>query len=152
MASEYCSGACWRCGSTEDVALRSVTSYSILEGGDAKRDDNPRAPYDYFMQMLPPHAHIRVVTLTSRRIQDQGKHVTTDKDVPKNSRIFAAFVTCGTSSRKTLFDIPCFGRKTDMPLSARDGCSLRAFARVILLQRTLTSPGSRRPCMCATWA
>jgi hypothetical protein len=77
----------------------SVTSYPTLEGGDAIRDDNPRAPY-YFMQMLPPHALIHVVTLTSRRILDQGKDVTTDRDIPKNSRIFAAFVTYGTSSRK----------------------------------------------------
>jgi hypothetical protein len=103
--------------------VRSANSYHTLEGSDAIRGDNRRAPYVYFMPVLPPHAHIRVVTLTSKRIQAQGMYVKTSREIPKNFRLFPALLTRDTSSRKTLFAIPNFGRKTYVPLYEGDGCS-----------------------------
>jgi hypothetical protein len=63
-----------------------------------------------------------LVKLTSKKIQEQENHVTTAGEIPKNFKIFPAFVICGTSCRKALFDTSNFGR-TDMPRSARDVCS-----------------------------
>jgi hypothetical protein len=102
--------------------VRSVTGYLTLEGGDAIHGDNPRTTYNQSMGMLPLHAHIRVLKLTSKKIQEQEKHVTATGEIPKNFKIFPAFVTCGNSHSKTLSETPTFGR-TDLPLSIRDVCS-----------------------------
>jgi hypothetical protein len=60
------------------------------------------------MAMLPPD---RVVMLTSEKIQERGKLVTTAREVPKNIGIFPAVATFGSSPRNTLFDSQPFGRE-----------------------------------------
>jgi hypothetical protein len=59
--------------------VRSVTGDLFFEGGDAIcGDSSRRTPFDYFMAMLPLDALMRVVTLTSEKIREKGKDLTTD--------------------------------------------------------------------------
>jgi hypothetical protein len=68
--------------------VRSVTIYITLEGGDAIRGDTSRPTYDWFMALLPPHALIRVVMMTSKNIQEEGKQVTTAREISKDFKPF----------------------------------------------------------------
>jgi hypothetical protein len=53
---------------------------------------NRRPPHEYFMAMFPPDALIRIVTLTSEKLREKGKQVTTGGDSSK----FVGILILGT--------------------------------------------------------
>jgi Transposase IS4 len=63
--------------------VRSVTGDPIFEGGDAVGGDNRRTPYNYFMAIFPPDALMRIATLTSEKLREKGKQVTTGGEILK---------------------------------------------------------------------
>jgi hypothetical protein len=71
--------------------------------------------------MIPLEARMRMVTLTSEKLREKGKHLTTGGEILKFFGILMLgtwyeFVSradlWSTSSRKIRFDPPAFGRKT----------------------------------------
>jgi hypothetical protein len=86
------------------------------------------------MAMLPLHALIRIVKLTSKKTQEKGKNVTTAGEIPTNFKIFPAFVTCGTSHWKPSLTIRILGRLTCLFLHGTlllVALSLRELARLL---------------------
>jgi Transposase IS4 len=76
------------------------------------------------MAIFPPDALMRIATLTSEKLREKGKQVTTGGEILKVFGIhilgtryeFGSLADLwSTSSRKTVFDPPAFGRKTGMP-------------------------------------
>jgi Transposase IS4 len=78
------------------------------------------------MAMLPLESLMRIVTLTSEKLKEKGKQLTTGGEILKFFGIHILGIRYefgsradlwSTSSRNILFDLPAFGRKTGM---ARD--------------------------------
>jgi hypothetical protein len=64
-------------------SVHSITSDLIFEGGDAICGNNRCTPYEYFMAMFPLDALMRIVMLTSEKLREKGKQVTTGGEIPK---------------------------------------------------------------------
>jgi Transposase IS4 len=108
------SGAYWRW--LRGVRGQCVLSLAILSLKAA-------TPYEYFMEIFPPDALMRIVMLTPEKLREKGKQVTTGGEILK----FFGILILGTryefgsradlwssSSRNIRFDPPAFGR-TGMP-------------------------------------
>jgi Transposase IS4 len=104
--------------------VRSIPGDLIVEGGDAICGDNRRTPYEYFMAIFPLDALMRIVMLTSEKLREKGKKVTTGGRILR----FFGILILGTqyefgsradlwssSSRNILFDPLAFRRRTGMP-------------------------------------
>jgi Transposase IS4 len=104
--------------------VRSITGDLIFDGGDAICGDNRPMSYEYFIAIFPPDALMRIVMLTSEKLREKGKQVTTGGVILKFFGIFILGTRYDfgsradlwpSSSRNILFDPPAFGRRTGMP-------------------------------------